>query len=251
MRPQWLVRSPIAHRGLYSGADCPENSLGAFQRAVSHGIPFEFDVQLTADGHLAVVHDADLERLTGQCVRVGDLDKAELQKLRVGPSGARIPTLPEVLEVVNGRVPFVIDVRRWKAALSPALERAVAAHVRGYAGPFAVQSFDPLAVLRLRTLIRHRPVGQVSGSLSSAGPVTAALGKTMITNVATWPTFISYELGALPSPFVRAWRRLGLPVLAWTVYSEAEEARAVDFADNFFFAGYRPRAYQKRPSRAS
>lgn len=246
MQSEWLTRTPIAHRGLWDTAECPENSLPAFRRAVSCGIPFELDVQITKDGQLAVVHDVNLERLTGQPVAVADLDQSALRRLRIGATGERIPTLAEVLEVAD-RTPFVIDVRRWRGHRSEKLERSVAAEVRGYPGLFALQSFHPLAVLRLRRLIADRPVGQASGSLRSASWIASALGRAMITNVLTRPAFISYELGELPSAWVDFWHRSGIPVLTWTVQSAAAEKHAADVADNFFFDSYLPDVYVKVP----
>jgi glycerophosphoryl diester phosphodiesterase len=250
MMSEWLTMRPIAHRGLWDTSDHPENSLAAFRRAASLGIPFELDVQLTADGELAVVHDADLERLTGERLRVADLDRAALQRIRILDTGERIPTLRQVLEVADG-TPFIIDVRRWHSTgpSGPAgpggLEKAVAAAVRGYLGPFAAQSFDPLALLRLRRLLGDHPLGQASGHLRSAGRLTAMAGQAMITNALTRPAFISYELDALPSRWVTLWRRLGIPVLAWTVKSVVSEQRALKVADNFFFDRYLPAVYER------
>jgi glycerophosphoryl diester phosphodiesterase len=246
MRPDWLTTMPIAHRGLWDTPDHPENSLAAFRRAASLGVPFELDVQFTADGQLAVVHDANLERLTGERRRVADLDLAALRRLRVLGTGELIPTLGEVLEVADG-TPFVIDVRRWQGAGQGGLEKAVAVAVRGYQGPFAVQSFDPLAVFRLRRLVNDHPVGQASGHLHSAGRTAALFGRAMITNAFTRPAFISFELSALPSAWAGFWRRLGIPVVGWTVRSAAAEKRAAQLADNFFFDGYLPSVYGQRP----
>lgn len=224
--------------------------MAAFRQAVSYGIPFELDVQLTKDGQLVVVHDADLGRLTGQHVRVADAELSAIRKLRLGSTDERIPLLSEVVEIAGG-CPFVIDVRRWRGARSADLERMVAAEVRGYDGPFALQSFDPLAVLRLRRLFRNRPVGQASGSLHSAGRVASVLGRAMLTNAVTRPTFISYELSELPNSWVRFWHHWGISVLAWTVQSAPEERRAISLADNFFFDGYVPRVYHAVPPRMS
>lgn len=242
MQAEWLTLSPIAHRGLWDTAEFPENSLAAFRKAVALGIPFELDVQLTRDGQLAVVHDTDLERLTGKPCAVADLDLADLKRLRIGDTGERIPLLAEVLEIAAG-VPFVIDVRQWRGPRTGAIEEAVVAAVRDYDGPFALQSFDPLAVLRMRRLAEDHPVGQASGNLRSAGRLARMLGRPMFTNAVTRPSFISYELSALPSSWVRFWRRLGIPVLAWTVRSLAMEKNAVRVADNFFFDEYLPHAY--------
>lgn len=247
--PEWLTMRPIAHRGLWDTSDRPENSLAAFRRAASLGISFELDVQLTADGEL-VVHDADLERLTGERLRVADLGRAALRRIRILGTGERIPTLRQVLEVADG-TPFIIDVRRWHSAgpsgpTGPGgLEKAVAAVVRGYQGPFAAQSFDPLALPRLRRLLGDHPLGQASGHLHSAGRLTALAGRAMITNAVTRPAFISYELDALPSRRVTLWRRLGIPVLAWTVQSVVSEQRAAKVADNFSFDRYLPAVYER------
>lgn len=253
MRPEWLISRPIAHRGLWDSDGHPENSLAAFRQAVSRGVPFEFDVQLSADGELAVVHDAVLGRLTGEQLRVGDLDRSSLRRLRIKGTGEHIPTIDEVLQIADG-TPFIIDVRRWRQSAggeSGAVERAVAAAVRGYQGPFAVQSFDPLTVLRLKRLVGDHPVGQASGHLRSAGRVAGAIGRVMITNALTRPAYISYELSALPSVAVSCWRRLGIPVLAWTVQSAAAEKQAAQVADNFFFDGYLPDTYDKSPQSTS
>lgn len=247
MESEWLTSRPVAHRGLWDASEHPENSLSAFRLAVSRRIPFEFDVQLTRDGQLVVVHDANLERLTGVRLRVADMDLGALRRLRIQGTGEQIPTFSEVLDVAGG-TPFVVDVRRWRGGRPGELERAVAHAVRGYEGPFAVQSFDPIAVLRLRRLISDHPVGQASGYLHSAGPIAAVLGRAMITNLITRPAFISYELSALPSAWVRFWRRLGIPVLAWTVQSAEAQERASKSADNFFFDGYLPSVYDEQRS---
>lgn len=242
----WLTSHPIAHRGLFDeAAGAPENSLPAFRRAVRQGVPFELDVQLSKDGLLVVVHDSHVTLTSGERFPVADLDQARLQQIRIAPSGGSLATLPQVLELVDGQVPFVVDVRRWRPALHTDLERAVADQTRDYRGPLAFQSFDPLAVYRLKRLVGDRPVGQLSGVLRTAGPVTSLIGRTMVTNALTRPDFISYELSMLPSRYVDFWRRNGLPLIAFPVHSEAEEVRATTLADNFFFSGFTPRRYRK------
>ncbi|MFG2631972.1 glycerophosphodiester phosphodiesterase family protein [Streptomyces sp. NPDC048473] len=241
----WLLSAPIAHRGLFDPAlGVPENSLPAFRRAVERGIPVELDVQLTHDGTLVVVHDATLERMTGTTLHVSQVRRVDLGRLRLGDSGEPVPTLEQALEVIDGRIPVVVDVRRWGSELSPRLERAVAAGIQDYRGPVALQSFDPLAVYRLRRLINDRPVGQISGTLRSAGWAAALIGRTMVTNLVTSPDFIAYELEMLPSPYTTFWQRRGIPLLAWTVTSAETEARAARVAENFYFDGYLPTAHQ-------
>jgi glycerophosphoryl diester phosphodiesterase len=246
--PHWLVAKPVAHRGLHGGLDqeYPENSMAAFKRAADHGIPFEMDVQLAAGGSLVIMHDANLKRVSGENVALENVDHRTLQRIRIGSSGEPIPTLSSVLEEINGKVPIVIDVRRWRPSFSLDLERAIANTIRGYTGELALQSFDPISVLSLRRMTRSHPIGQISGSLKSANRLLGAIGRMMLTNFVINPDYISYELGSLPSRYVTYWRDKRMkPNITWNVTSEAEEDRAAQLADNFFFDGYCPRAYAK------
>ena len=242
--PDWLTERPIAHRGLFDD-ERPENTLPAFRHAAASGIPIECDIQLGQDGLLLVVHDRNLRRLAGSDVSVSEVGPRQLAELRIGRTAERIPTLAEVLAEVNGAVPVLLDVRHYGLTLSSDLERLVARAISGYHGPLALQSFDPVSVTRFRRLARDHPVGQVSGSLSSAGRFASLLGRSMAANLLSRPDFISYELTALPSPYVSFWRK-GRTLLAWTVHSRQEEARATGLADNFIFDGYLPDAYRQR-----
>lgn len=244
-RESWLTSGgPIAHRGLYDDAvAAPPNSLAAFRRAVAHDIPFEFDVQLAADGAVVVVHDSTVALPGGADVVVRDTSSEVLRRVRLGATEERIPTLTEVLETVDGQVPIVVDVRRWRLERSDQLEQQIARVLSTYRGPAAVQSFDPLAVLRLGRLTSNRPVGQASGGLTSRGGLLALLGKTMLTNALTRPDFVSYELALLPSRWTTFWRRRGIPLLAYPVNAEPDVDRAGRLADNFFFGGFVPSEY--------
>ncbi len=251
--PDWLVSSPIAHRGLYDeSARRPENSRPAFEHAITWRIPIELDVQLGTGKLLVVTHDADVERVTGEKIRVAALTRSDLDRLRLGTSGALIPTLADALTTVNGRVPVVLDLRRWARGSGAELLDTVLDQIDGYAGPLALQSFDPRMVATLKRRLARRPagrwpVGQVSGLLRSAGPVTAALGRTMITNFLTRPDYISYELGALPSQYARYWReRHHIPLIAFTAKSIEDQAAAMRYSDNVFFEGYIPEHYQAK-----
>lgn len=240
----WLTTRPIAHRGLYDEAEGrPENSLPAFAHAVSLGVPFEFDVQLTSDGHPVVLHDADVASISGTADRVHELDARAVSRLRLS-ADEPVPTFDQVLELVDGQVPIVVDVRRWALGNSPGLERAVADRLAGYRGPVVTQSFDPFALRRLRKLLPGLGVGQAAGSLRSAGPALRAIGRTMLTNAFTRPDFLTYELTELPDPFVSFWRNENRPVIAYTAHDAEEEARARRLADGFLFSGYLPAVYR-------
>lgn len=240
----WLTTRPIAHRGLHDEAEGrPENSLAAFEHAVSLGVPFEFDVQLTSDAHPVVLHDADVAAIAGVADHVHELDSRAVSALRLSDDQP-VPTLDQVLEVVDGRVPIVVDVRRWAFGHSSGLERAVADRLAGYRGPAVTQSFDPFAVRKLRGLLPDLGVGQAAGSLKSVGRLLRAVGRTMVTNAVVRPDFLTYELTELPDRFVSFWRNDNRPVIAYTAHSDVEEATARRLADGFFFSGYLPAVYR-------
>lgn len=239
--PQWLTAVPIAHRGLHDPANgIPENSLAAFAAAIRHGFPCELDVRLSSDGHLVVIHDADLARLTGTPGPVSARTAAELGALRLDGTEHGIPRLTEVLELTDGRVPLLIETKHAGPFDHRELEAVLLDRLRGYRGEVAVHSFDPVAVFRLRRLGIRCPLGQISGTLPNAGPIRRFLGRSLVTNFLTRPDFLSYELAGLPARAAAYWRRRGLPVLAWPVGSAAQASRAHESADNIIFSGFVP-----------
>jgi glycerophosphoryl diester phosphodiesterase len=182
--------------------------------------------------------------MTGAGGPVGELTLAEVRALRLTGSDEPIPTMDEVLSVVDGAVPVVVDVRRWGFGGSAELETAVADRLRGYGADAVTQSFDPLAVRRLRSRLPDRAVGQASGTLRSAGPVARVLGQMMLTNALTRPDFVTFELALLPNRYASFWRTRDRPLIAYTAYSEADEERACAVADGVYFNGYVPKVYR-------
>jgi len=242
----WLTSRPIAHRGLYDAAGRPENSLAAFEAAAAAGYPCELDVHLTGSGELVVLHDFDLGRATGNPRPVATLAAADLPGTRLFGSDQHVPTLAQVTECVAGRVPLLIELKRQGSANPRALVKGVLRHLETCDGEYALSSFDPVLVYFLRTSKAGYPVGQISGLLRTAGPVKRLIGRSLIGNFLTRPDFMSYELAGLPSLIVGAWRRRGVPVLAWPVRSPADELQARKYADNIIFSDFRPEKLTRR-----
>lgn len=236
----WLVERPVAHRGLHS-PEIPENSLAAFDAAIEHGYAIELDVRLTRDGIPIVYHDPTLERLTGIEESVAECPWERIADLQLTGTDERIPQLSTVLDRVDGRSPLLIEVK--SRARGHALETAIESRLDGYDGPFAVQSFNPVSLAYFR---KHRPSwprGQVAGELAGHPNVPwyqNHLLKRLLLNWLSRPDFIAYELSELPTWPVSVHRSLGLPVLAWTVRTEAELRQAAERADNVIFEEVRP-----------
>ena len=94
----------------------PENTLRSFARALEMGVAaVELDVQLTADGRLAVIHDETVDRTTNGTGRVKDFTLAALKTLDAG-QGEPIPSLEEVVDLVQGRAHLVVELKQPDAA---------------------------------------------------------------------------------------------------------------------------------------
>jgi glycerophosphoryl diester phosphodiesterase len=237
--PAWLRERPIAHRGLHDG-ERPENSLEAFEAAVVAEHPIELDVRRLRDGHVVVFHDAELERMTGRPGAVEHQTKGDLASVRLQGTRAPIPLLEEVLELVAGRVPLVIEIKNEGRVGAPehALERAL----REYDGPVALQSFNPLTLAWFREHAPHHPRGQLASDFEDAelaGYERFLLRRLLLAPLSR-PDYVGYELRCLPYWAPSLARRLGLPLIAWTVRSQEDLALASRRADNYIFESIRP-----------
>jgi glycerophosphoryl diester phosphodiesterase len=230
---------PLAHRGLHGGG-VPENSLAAFAAAAEAGYGIELDVRLTLDRIPVVLHDAQLARVTGQGGRVRDLRYEDLARRRLRGSQEHVPTLDEVLRLVAGRVPVMVEIKSHLSAarISPAVADVLDVHQH----EICVASFNPRALAWFR---RHRP--QVPRVLTASSLHGMPLPRVVRRRLARLrqlallqPAAVSYELAGLPSPVTDRWRQLGGVLVAWTVRDTAALERARDLADNVIFERVRP-----------
>lgn len=144
----WLFSRPIAHRGLWN-EDITENSLTAYKNAVENNVPFEIDVFSSSDGVLYCFHDDNLSRMCGENGLIYNTESAVLNALSINDKGEKIPTLKEVLNLVGGKVPILIEIKNQPD--KKIVERLLA-ELHGYGGDYAVQSFNPLYLIKLKKL---------------------------------------------------------------------------------------------------
>jgi glycerophosphoryl diester phosphodiesterase len=237
--PRWIVERPIAHRGLH-GDGRPENSLAAFTAAAFAGYPIELDVHRTADDRIAVFHDDTLERMTGAAGRVQETPWAHLAALRLAGTDERVPELVDVLAAIDGRVPLLVELKG--GGREGRIERLVVDAVRDYRGEVAIQSFDPLGLVHVRMAAPHVPRGLLACDFadeSLSWPKKFLLRRLALAPIAA-PSFIAYDLHALPYWAPTLARRLGLPLVAWTVRTPEELLSARALADNVIFEHVRP-----------
>ena len=146
-----LVFKGVAHRGLWN-KEISENSLKAFQRAIDNNFALEFDVHLTKDNELVVIHDEDLKRLTGKEGIVEHLSLKELQDNYSLLDGQKIPSLIEVLDLVNEQVPCLIELKVYKKNYKPLSKRfleVIMPRIKDKKN-FVFISFDPRSLWPLK-----------------------------------------------------------------------------------------------------
>jgi glycerophosphoryl diester phosphodiesterase len=241
----WLIERPVAHRGLH-GDGLIENTLGAARAAVEGNFAIEVDLQLTADNEVVVFHDEKLDRLTTATGSLADRTLAELKRISIHGTNERIPVLQELLDLVRGRTPLVLELKSdWNG--DERLTARVAELLGGYAGPVACMSFDPQIVMALQKHAPGLPRGIVAERYYDDpewSPLTSAqrfrLGN-LLHIPRTKPHFVAYYVRDLPAvaPLI-ARHILGMKLLTWTVRTDAQRRKANRWANQMIFEGFRP-----------
>lgn len=227
-----------AHRGLYTKQqDVPENSLPAFQRAVESDYGVELDVQFTKDGKLVVFHDDMLDRATNLKGRVDAYTYDELlESARLFGTDEKIPLFTEVLDILDGHVPVIVELK--SCADFDKLSLETARTLDCCRGPFCVESFDPRIV---RWFYRNRKEwvrGQLAEPYSyakhSGKPVRAFLCSCLFFNHFSHPQFIAYRISKKPFS-VRLCELLGAMRVAWTMHESDPMDKMVQDFDCIIF----------------
>ncbi|MGO9119547.1 MAG: glycerophosphodiester phosphodiesterase family protein [Desulfomonilaceae bacterium] len=229
---------PITHRGWHnSEKGIPENSLEAFQESVEAGLPIELDVQFTSDRVLMVYHDEDLVRMTGTNKLFSSVSYKEVQNLRLIPSNQRIPSLPEVLTIVEGKVPLLIEIKPYLRVGQ--LESVLLELMSGYSGNYAVQSFNPFSLQWFKKNAPMVPRGQLSSDFKNEMITYPRkfLLRHLLLNRFSEPAFVSYDIRGLPFWRVEHVRRNRTPIIGWTVRTPKEWETARKWCDNVIFEG--------------
>lgn len=231
----------FAHRGLH-GDGRAENSISAFRAAKEAGYGIELDVRLSRDGELVVFHDATLTRVCGVDALVIDCTAAELKTMRLSGTDDGVPTLREVLELIDGAVPLLIEIKM--EGDEHGVPEALAEVIHEYRGDYIVESFNPIALSTFKKIMPEVPRGILSSLFTKQekyrGKILYFLLENLLLNFLARPDFIAYEKSGYTCHTLRRIRRKWLtPLFAWTVKSAEEEAKSIsDGFDTVIFEGY-------------
>lgn len=235
----WLLCKPIAHRGFHDKKS-PENSLRAFENAKRMGYAIELDLHLTEDRNLIVFHDKNVKRMTGENIKTIDLTSEKLEELRLLDTDEKIPSFKEVIEIVAGKVPILIEIKN----TSPVgeVEEKLLEELEDYKGEYILQAFNPQRIKWLKNNAPHVIRGQLSGRLkgSKMNKINRFMHMNLIFNFLTKPDFVNYEIKGLNSFVIKMLRRRGHPILSWTARSYDEYSKALNLSDNAVFENFVP-----------
>jgi glycerophosphoryl diester phosphodiesterase len=244
---EWLTARPVAHRGLHdASAGVIENTPSAFAAAVAGNYAIECDLQLSADGEAMIFHDDTLDRLTEAAGRLDAITAVELKRVPFRATGDRMMTLGDLCDLVGGRVALLVEIKsRFDGDLR--LVTRAAQVLDSYRGQAALMSFDPAPIAALRMLAPRLPRGIVAERRDPHKdwqPLPARTRRALAYfqhALRSRPQFIAYSIADLPSAIPWVARTVcKLPLLAWTVRSDVDRARAARYADQMIFEGFRP-----------
>ena len=242
---QHLLRWDYAHRGLHQASKgIPENSLAAFGRAVDHHYGIELDVRLTRDKKLVIFHDDNLKRMCGLDRKVIDMTYDELCALRLSGTDKKIPLFSEVLDLVGGKVPLIVELKDESKGSYAALCRLVCGQLSSYRGYYCIESFHPGIVMWFR---KHHPE-IIRGQLSCRPPKDAPINHLvflllthLLTNFVTRPDFIAYQCQDIMIPAYWINRHLfRIMTVLWTIRSRKEYNHYRGKADLMIFENFTP-----------
>lgn len=239
---QKFAKVKFAHRGLHD-SERAENSMSAFRAAVDRGYGIELDVRLSSDGELVVFHDDELSRVTKEEGRVDTKTAKELSEIKLSGTDDGIPTFKEVLKLVSGRVPLLVEIK--EDAGKYGVTKKTVEVLKEYKGDYLIESFNPLAL----ALVKKEMPEVVRGFLSQnflcekkyKKPLYFLL-QNMLLNVTCRPDFISFNHNHYKNRVLKLIRALfKTTAFAWTVRSREEEATAYKNGfDSVIFENYIP-----------
>ena len=238
----WIKNDFIAHRGYHSlDKSIPENTLLSFKKALDYGYSIECDVNVTKDGQVVVFHDINLQRLCGVDIHLSDVTYEEIKDFRILDTNEHIPLLSDLLKLVNGKVPLLIELK--PKGNNKLLCQSFMKTMHAYQGVYAIHSFSPGIV---RWFKKNHPDiirGQITEYFKNDQDmphVLKYLMKTMFFNKFTKPDFVNYGIKDLPNKYATKAYEKGMCMISYCARNELEYQMVKDHYDNAVFEFFRP-----------
>src|SRR5690554_1390491 len=237
-KTNFLTSYKFAHRGLHNNI-IPENSFKSFINAIENGYAIELDIRVTKDNKWVVFHDKSLKRMAKEDINLSDLDYDDLKHHLLGNSLETIPLFENVLNLVNGKTPLLIEIKPIKNKKKHL--KTLVNLLDSYKGDFAIFSFSPFIINWFK---KNRP-NYIRGQISSffednkLPNFLKYFYKSMFFNRFTKPEFISYNIENIPNKYINKARSKGIILFGYTARSIEEYQKALKYLDNVVFENFK------------
>ena len=239
----WIKESLIAHRGLHSkDKTVPENSISAIKKAIDKGYGIEIDINVLGDGNVVVFHDNNLKRLCGIDKYLKDLNYNDIKEMKLLNSEEKIPLLKEVLELVNGQVPLLIELK--PKGDNRLLFKSFIKTIRDYKGIYAIHSFSPQIVYWFKKYHPEIIRGQITEYFKDDLKISKFrkyLMKSMAFNFITKPDIINYGIYDLPNKYCDKLHKKGMVIIAYAAQNQKDFDMVKTHYDNSVFEYFIPK----------
>ena len=222
----FLKNNLIAHRGIHNNIDIPENSIPAFKKAIKNKYIIELDIHLLKDNTIVVFHDDNLKRMTGINKNIKDYTYEELKQIKLLDTKYTIPTFSEVLNLINGQVPVIVEFKYDNK--TGYLEKEAVKLLDNYQGLFCVKSFNPLTVRWFKKYRKNYIRGLlVDNKWSNKKEI---ISSSMILRLICKPDFLSCKYSIINKRKVKKLSKK-MPILGWTIKNKANYLK---YKDQFY-----------------
>jgi glycerophosphoryl diester phosphodiesterase len=225
----YLRNNAFAHRGLFNRL-YPENTIGAFKNAIDKNIGIELDVHLLKDNTIVVFHDDDLKRMADIDLKLREVTYDDIKKIKIGNTKYTIPKLEDVLKLVDGKVPLIIELKHdRKVGL---LENKIFKLLDRYNGWFCIKSFSPF---HMRYVRKHRP-DYIRGLLILKKHTLfhSIASNSLLFRLLVRPDFLSCQKYLYKKGYVKRFSKRK-PVLGWVIVNKAEMEFYREVFDSIIF----------------
>lgn len=214
----------FAHRGVHNNIDIPENSIKAFKQALKNNLNIELDIQLTKDNVLVVFHDSNLKRMTNIDKDLNELTYNKIKKLKLLNTNQTIPTLKEVLNIINGKVILDIEIKDTKKI--DIVCKKLVDELTNYKGTFIIKSFNPKIVNWFK---KHKPK-YIRGLLIKDNLYNKFIGKLIIRYCK--PDFLAISKKYIKRYGIKSYLK-EYPILIWTILDKKEINKYINITNNY------------------
>ena len=232
---EWIITNPIAHRGLHNGFNIPENSYLAFSKAIEDNYTIELDVRLTKDKKIVVFHDKNLSRVCAVNKKISNQTFNNIKKIPLYNTTQTIPLLKDVLILVNGKVPLLIEIKNYGKVGE--FEKLLVEEISQYKGEIAICSFNVEVIKWFKKYQPNILRGLIYGDLHKFNIIyykTVLIYRILTSN----PDFISLDYKLLDTFLPNICRIFKKKLLCWTVKKKKKIKKAKLFTDNFIFENF-------------